>query len=145
MRHRLKKIKFRGGKDANKMLVRKLAVNFFEHGKITTTRAKAKVLTSFLEKICYKIKQETEANKNYLFKKLGNGKTIKTLFKEIGPAIKAKTSGHIKKTNLGMRLSDGSEMMKLEWSIPVVLENKKTVKTPTKTVKAVKKVDEKNK
>ncbi|PIV09468.1 hypothetical protein COS31_02165 [Candidatus Roizmanbacteria bacterium CG02_land_8_20_14_3_00_36_15] len=125
MRHRVKKIKFNYGRDANRMLLRKLSVNFLTKGKLTTTKAKIKSLKSFLEIVLNKAKEETEANKNFIWKRIGDKKIIRLLFKEIGPAIKKKTSGYLKLNNLGKRLSDGSEMVKIEWSIPVVLENKK--------------------
>jgi len=107
------------------MLLRKLSVNFLTKGKLTTTKAKIKSLKSFLEIVLNKAKEETEANKNFIWKRIGDKKIIRLLFKEIGPAIKKKTSGYLKLNNLGKRLSDGSEMVKIEWSIPVVLENKK--------------------
>jgi len=137
MRHGVKKIKFRNGKDANDMLMLKLVVNFLEKGKLTTTKTKAKALVSYLEKILTKTKNESEANKNVLLKKLGNRQLIDRLFKEIGPFLKEKTSGYVKMTNLGLRMSDGAELVKIEWTVPVVLE---TPKKPTKE-KVEKKVE----
>ncbi len=40
-------------------------------------------------------------------------------------------------TNLGLRMSDGAELVKIEWTVPVVLE---TPKKPTKE-KVEKKVE----
>lgn len=128
MRHRVKKIKFKGGIDAKKMILKKLTINFLTKGKITTTKAKAKALKSFLERVINKVKKETEANKNWLFKKLGNKQFVKILFKQIGPALKEKTSGYLKQISLGQRISDGAEMLKIEWSAPVVLEKQKNKK-----------------
>lgn len=128
MWHRVKKIKFNDGRDANKMLLKKLAVNFLTKGKITTTKAKAKALRSFLEKILNKAKEETEANKNFLHKNLGDKKAIELIFKEIRPVVKERTSGYLKLSFLGQRLSDGSEMVQVNWAVPVVInQEKKTV------------------
>lgn len=126
MRHRNKKIRIGGGRDADRMLLRKLTVNFLTKGKITTTKAKAKALISHLEKIITRAKEQTEANKYYLLKKLGDYKIVKILFRDISPMIKTKTSGHLKQKRLGMRLSDGSEMVQVNWSVPVVLTKEKT-------------------
>lgn len=140
MKHRVKKIKFKQGKDANKMLLRKLAVNFLTKGKITTTKSKARSLISFLERIITKSKQETEANKNFLFKKFGDRKIVKLLFKEIGLAVKGKSSGYLKQTFLGKRISDGTEMVKIDWTVPVVLEKKLKEKKPKSTIKPESKI-----
>lgn len=128
MRHRVKKVKFKKGKDANKMLMRKLAVNFLVKGHLVTTKAKASSLVGFLERLTHKAKAESESNKNFMLKNLGNTPIIKQLFKEIGPVAKTYTSGYFKKTMIGPRASDGSQMVRIEWSIPVVLPGKEEVK-----------------
>lgn len=135
MRHRVKKIKFKKGKNANSMLMKKLAINFLERGKITTTKAKAKALISYLEKLLTKAKEESEANKNVLLKRFGNRPIVYRLFKEIGPVLKAKNSGFLKLTNLGQRMSDGSEEAKVEWTVPVVIEKPKKYDKLNKTNK----------
>lgn len=135
MRHRVKKIKFRRGKNANNMLMKKLAINFLERGKLTTTKAKAKALISYLEKLMTKAKEESEANKNVLLKRFGNRTIVHRLFKEIGPALKAKNSGFFKSTNFGQRMSDGSEQVKVEWTVPVIVEKPKKYDKPDKTNK----------
>ena len=108
MRHRVKKIKFNKGKGANDMLMKKLAINFLEKGKLTTSKAKAKALISYLSKLLTKAKEETEANKNVILKRFGNRPIVYRLFKEIGPILKDKNSGFLKSTNLGQRMSDGT-------------------------------------
>jgi large subunit ribosomal protein L17 len=120
MRHGYKKIKFNYGRDAKKMLLRKLAINFFSHGKITTTFKRAKVLKSWVEKLVEKSKAKTEANKNFLMKYLANKKIINFLFDQAGPVIKDKTGGYVRVIKLDQRPSDGSLMCRLEWVYPVV-------------------------
>ena len=66
MRHRVKKIKFSKGKDANEMLLKKLLSNFLIQGKITTTQKKAKAVKSGIDRIVSKSKNKTQSNKNYL-------------------------------------------------------------------------------
>lgn len=129
MWHRIKKIKFRAGKDANKMLVKKLVLNFFEKGKITTTLKKAKVLKSVVEKLVEKTKKESEANKNYLLRYVTDANVTRFLFKTVGPTLKNTVGGYVKVVRLGLRDSDGSESARLEWAYPIVVE------TPKKEVK----------
>jgi len=123
MRHRVKKIKFRLGRDANKMLVRKLAVNFISNAKIETTIKKAKVLKSIVEKLVEKAKVENEANKNYLLKMLDNKKLVSMMFEEVGQTLKDRVGGYIRIVRSGVRHSDGSAMARLEWVYPLVKEN----------------------
>ena len=130
MRHGSKKIKVKLGKDANKMLMRKLTVNFIKTGKITTTEKKAKMLKTYLEKIVEKTKVDMQANKNYLLSALADSKLVKQLFLSVGPAVAGRIGGYVKMQKLYQRDSDGALMVKLEWSSPVVIEE------PQKIVKS---------
>lgn len=131
MRHRVKKIKFRFGQDANEMLMRKLLTNFIRQGKITTTEQKGKKLKTLIEKIVEKAKNNTEANKNYLLKKINRVEFIETLFNQIGPSLVKKVGGYVKMVRLNPRISDGATMIKLVWAQPMVIEDKQ--KEPKKT------------
>lgn len=122
MRHSYQKIKFNYGRDAKKMLLRKLANNFFAHNKIITTMKRAKILKSWVEKLVEKSKERTEANKNFLLKYLYNQKIIDFLFNQVGPIIKDKKGGYVRIVKLDQRLSDGSLMCRLEWVYSVVIK-----------------------
>lgn len=120
MRHRVKKIKFRDGYDANRALVRKLAVNFFLKGKLTTTLVKAKAMKPVIEKLIEKMKVKTESNLNYLRQKLNNNEVIAIAYKDISPVIGKINGGYIRIIKLGRRESDGSEMGRIEWAYPII-------------------------
>jgi large subunit ribosomal protein L17 len=120
MLHGTKKIRFSHGKDADKMLMRKLIHNFLINGKIVSTEAKIKALKPLIDKIIEKAKEKTESNKNYLLRNVAEDKTIKSLFDEIGPVLKDKIGGYVKIIRLSHRPSDGSSMMKMEWTYPIV-------------------------
>jgi len=122
MRHRVKKIKFKLGLDANRMLMRKLCINFLTKGKIKTTLMKAKVLKSVIEKLVSKTREATEANKNYLLSHLGEVKLVKTMFDQFKSVVKDKTGGYVKIIRLGKRNIDGAFVARLEWVTPVVVE-----------------------
>jgi large subunit ribosomal protein L17 len=140
MRHRVKKIKIKFGKDANKMLARKLLVNFLKRGKIVTTLKKAKVLKSLLERIVSKSKIKSEANKNYLLRYINDKKTINFLFDTIGPLFKDLVGGYVKIIRIGSREGDAAPKAQLEWTRPVVIENKLKEKEE-KVKKSVKKIN----
>ncbi len=137
MRHKVKKIKFKKGQDANQMLMRKLLINFLSHGHIETTITKAKVLKSLLEKLISKAKVKNEANKNYLLKKLGKISYVNDCFDRIGQALKNINGGYVKIVRLGLREGDGALKARVEWAYPILnekndkkekIKNKKTNK-----------------
>ena len=135
MWHRVKKIKFRAGSDANQMLVKKLASNFFAKGKLTTTFKKAKVLKSVIERLVEKTKEKTEANKNYLLRYITNKQLLKLLFESVGKVLKDKKGGYVRLIRLGARNSDGAEEARVEWAYPIVIEDKKPEKKVTTPAK----------
>ncbi len=133
MRHQIKKIKFKGGYDANRMLLRKLAKNFLNNGYLVTTIKKAKILKSHLDKLITKTKEKKEANKNYLLKYLGDIRLVKKLFDLIGPQLKDLSSGYVTIIKQKHRDNDGSLMKKIFWSKPVIYNlEKKEVKKEVK-------------
>ena len=120
MRHRVKKIKFSNGIDANRALTRKLAVNFFLKGKLTTTLSKAKAIKPVIEKLIEKMKVKTESNLNYLKQKLDNKEVLEIAYKDISPVIAKINGGYIRVVKLGKRESDGAEVGRIEWVYPII-------------------------
>ena len=117
-----KNLRFRYGKDANKMLLRKLLRNFIIRGKITTTRKKANFLKSHLERVLNYAKKNSRATQNKIKSILADNKVEKILNDQVTPVFKEKTSGFTKITYLTKRESDASDIARVEWSLPVVLE-----------------------
>lgn len=137
MRHLVKKIKFKKGKDANKMLLVKLSINFLKTGSLITTEAKAKALVSFLEKLLNRVRSKEDERERikFLEKKIGTKRElIKLIISDIFPQIQEKKTGFFRLKKIGYRSGDGSLMAKVEWSLPVVLKIEKIKKE-----KAVKK------
>jgi len=124
MKHGVKKIKFSDGYDANRALVRKLAVNFFLKGKLTTTLSKAKAIKPVIEKLIEKMKVKTESNLNYLKQKLDNKGVLEMAYRDISPVIAKINGGYVRIIKLGKRNSDGAEMGKVEWAYPIIKQKK---------------------
>ena len=121
MRHGVKKIKFRAGIDSNQMLMKKMVYNFVTRGKIVSTEKKIKELKSLMDILAHKLHENTESNKNYVMKYIPNSELVTALYKDVSPSIKERKGGYVKSTRLYQRSSDGTLMMRLEWSDPVVL------------------------
>ncbi|MFA6532629.1 MAG: 50S ribosomal protein L17 [Patescibacteria group bacterium] len=120
MRHRVKKIKFSDGVDANRALVRKLAINFFLQGKLTTTLSKAKAIKPVIERLIEKMKVKTESNVNYLKHILDSKEVLVVAYRDISPVIAKINGGYIRIIKLGQRESDGAEVGRIEWVYPII-------------------------
>lgn len=138
MKHRIRTVKLKYGRNANKMLTRKLLKNFIIRGKMTTTEKKIKVVKQQVEKLVHFAKKNTEATRILLRSRLADRKVEDTLIKSVAPVFKDKPSGFTTLIHLTQRDSDGAAIARLLWSLPVVLEK------PIKKVK-VKEVPEKSK
>lgn len=145
MKHGYKKVKFGGGKDADKMLLRKLAHNFLTEGKLETTKQKAKAAQSVVERLVTKAKTNTEADKQYILKHITAPVVMKILVGDIATALKNVNSGYTRVINVGKRLTDGADIARLEWAYPVVIgkkeEPKKLKKQEAAPKEAPKKAD----
>lgn len=142
MAHGVKKIKIKSGKDANRMLMRKLTVNFISHGTMVTTEKKAKTLRPFIERLVEKAKTKSEANHNYLLRVFTVKKFMSIMVDQVGPALQDKHGGYIRLTRLNQRDSDGAIMTRVEWAHPVVLATEEVKPARTKEVTATSEVKE---
>jgi large subunit ribosomal protein L17 len=117
--------RFRFGKDANKMLEKKLLRNFIIHGKLVSTEQKIKYIKPIIDRIISHAKKNTRSSINEITKKISDKKVIKIIFDSVVPAFEHRKSGFVKYQRLFNRMSDGSIMAKMEWVEPVVVEVKK--------------------
>lgn len=129
MRHHVKKIKFRRGQDANRSLIRKLALNFIQKDKINTTVNKAKILKSVIDRLVHKAKEKNETRRVFLLKILNEKSSVTKLFDVIAPVFADRRSGFVKIVKTGVRLGDGAEMARVEW-VKQTLKVKNEIKEP---------------
>jgi len=134
MYHRVKKIKFKAGYDATRMLIKKLLYNFLIRGKIKTTFVRAKVLKSKIESLVEKMKEENEKNKRFFINYFGKRNLNPLFFKVIGSVFKEVKGGYVRIIKLGKRDSDGADIAQVEWTKPVVYENLENKKTKKKAI-----------
>lgn len=141
MRHGVKSVTYPGGSDANKMLLRKLIVNFLSKGTLVTTVSKAKFMKPTVERLVEKAKNKTEANKNYLLRYVAEPKIVDYLFSEVGPAVKHVTGGYVRVSKVGYRPSDGAPTAQVTWAYPVMTKKVpvKPKETPVKVAEPKKK------
>ncbi len=114
MKKRTKTRKFNRKADPRKALMKSLARALVLNEKIETTDAKAKELSSFIEK------KITIAKKNNLsairqLRRIFSIEVTDKLIKEIAPLYKDREGGYTRIIKLGQRKSDGSIMSIIEF------------------------------
>ncbi len=133
MRHKVKKIKIKFGKDSNKMLLRKLLKNFLREGKITSTLKRIKLLKTLVEKIISQAKIDNEKNRAYLYKYLNDKKLVNFVFDNVVKVFSDLNGGYVKLIKLNERNSDGALLAELTWLRPIVKNVPETKQLKIKT------------
>ena len=112
-----------GGSPAHQRhMLANLASSLFEHGKITTTEARARRLRPYAEKLITLAKRgdlhaRRQAETKILpsHRSAGTGdRIVHTLFAEIGPAMAERPGGYTRITKIGPRKGDAAPMAVIE-------------------------------
>jgi large subunit ribosomal protein L17 len=110
-----------GGSPAHQRLIlSNLATALFEHGRITTTEAKARVLRPVAEKLITKAKKaelgtvQSVHNRREVLKTIRDKSIVHTLFTEIAPTFAERPGGYTRITKLGPRKGDNAPMAVIE-------------------------------
>lgn len=104
-----------GGSPAHQRLIlANLAQNLFEHGRITTTEAKARRLRPYAESLITKAKIDSVANRRLVVKVIRDKGILHTLFTEIGPAMATRPGGYTRITKIAPRKGDNAPMAVIE-------------------------------
>ena len=88
--------------------------DLFEHGTITTTEAKARVLRPFAEKLITKAKRGDLHNRRQVMSVIRDKTVVHVLFTEIGPRYAERPGGYTRITKLGPRKGDNAPMAVIE-------------------------------
>jgi large subunit ribosomal protein L17 len=104
-----------GGSPAHqKHMLANLAAALFEHGKITTTEARARRLRPYAEKlITFAKRGDLHARRRVLTVVPDKG-IVHSLFTEIGPGFADRNGGYTRITKLGPRKGDAAPMAVIE-------------------------------
>jgi large subunit ribosomal protein L17 len=104
-----------GGSPAHQRLIlSNLATALFEHGRITTTEAKARVLRPVAEKLITKAVKGDLHNRREVLKTIHDKSVVHTLFTEIGPSFSERPGGYTRITKIGPRKGDNAPMAVIE-------------------------------
>jgi len=104
-----------GGSPAHQRLIlSNLATQLFEHGRITTTEAKARVLRPVAEKLITKAKRGDLHNRREVLKTVRDKTVVHILFTEIAPTFAERPGGYTRITKIGYRKGDNAPMAVIE-------------------------------
>jgi large subunit ribosomal protein L17 len=104
-----------GGSAAHQRLIlANLATQLFEHGKITTTEAKAKRLRPLAEKLITKAKRGDLHNRRMIQRTIRNKPVVHKLIADIGPMFAERPGGYTRITKTMPRKGDNAAMAVIE-------------------------------
>ena len=104
-----------GGSPAHqRLIVSNLATALFEHGRITTTEARARVLRPVAEKLITKAKRGDLHNRRVVLKTIRDKSVVHVLFTEIAPSFAERPGGYTRITKIGPRKGDNAPMAVIE-------------------------------
>ena len=109
-----------GGSPAHeRLMLANLATALFEHGRITTTEAKAKRLRPLAERLITFAKRGDLHARRRAMTVVRDKSVIHTLFTEIGPRFENRQGGYTRITKIGPRKGDNAPMAVIELCEPL--------------------------
>ncbi len=103
-----------GGPQHQRLLLSNLATALFEHGRITTTQAKAKALRPVAERLITFAKRGDLHARRQVLTVVRDKSVVHTLFAEIGPRFAERAGGYTRITKIGPRKGDNAPMAVIE-------------------------------
>jgi large subunit ribosomal protein L17 len=114
MRHQKSGRKFSRDTNARKALMRNLCTDFLEHGRITTTEAKAKELRRHVERLITIAKDDDLAARRRVAKDISKPDVEERLFRTLVPRMQDRPGGYTRIIKKGPRLGDAAPMVVIE-------------------------------
>lgn len=103
-----------GGPAHERLMLANLATALFEHGRITTTAAKAKRLRPLAERMITFAKRGDLHARRRVLTVIRDKSVVHTLFTEIGPSLATRPGGYTRTTKIGTRKGDNAPMVVIE-------------------------------
>ena len=104
-----------GGSSAHqKLMLSNLATALFEHGKITTTEARARRLRPFAERLITQAKRGDLHARRQVLTTVTDKSVVHALFVEIAPTFADREGGYTRITKIGPRKGDNAAMAVIE-------------------------------
>ena len=111
--------RFGGGPAHERLMLGNLATALFEHGRITTTHAKAKRLRPLAERMVTFAKRGDISARRRVLTVVKDKGVVHTLFTEIGPSYAGRQGGYTRIIKIGNRKGDNAPMAIIEMVEPM--------------------------
>ncbi|MEU2086562.1 50S ribosomal protein L17 [Streptomyces albus] len=127
-----------GSASHQKAMLGNLATALFEHGRITTTEAKARRLRPVAERLITKAKKGDLHNRRQVMRTILDKGVVHTLFTEIGPRYENRPGGYTRITKIGPRRGDNAPMAVIELVEPLTVQQAAVGEAEAATKRAAK-------
>jgi large subunit ribosomal protein L17 len=114
MRHLKSGRHFNRDTKARKALMRNLCTSLLEHGRITTTEAKAKELRRWVERLITQAKDDDLAARRRVAREISQDEVADRLFSNLMPRLRERPGGYTRIIRKGPRLGDAAPMVVIE-------------------------------
>ena len=103
-----------GSPNHERLILRNLATQLFEHGRITTTEAKARRVQPLAEKLIAKATRGDLHSRRLVLRSVTDKDVVAKLFNEIAPTLQGRDGGCTRITKIGIRKGDAAPLAVLE-------------------------------
>ncbi|PFG17539.1 LSU ribosomal protein L17P [Propionicimonas paludicola] len=117
--------RFGGSPAHQRIILANLATQLFQHGKITTTEAKAKRLQPLADRLISKAKRGDLHNRRLVLQTVTDPGVVHILFADIAPKVAERDGGYTRITKIGPRKGDNAPMAVIELVTETVEESRK--------------------
>ena len=100
--------------NARKALMRNLCTSLLEHGRITTTEAKAKELRRWLERLITEAKADDLAARRRVAREISREDVADKLFSNLMPRLRERQGGYTRIIHKGSRVGDAAPTVVIE-------------------------------
>ena len=121
-----------GGPAHERLMLANLATALFEHGRITTTEAKAKRLSPLADRMVTFAKRGDLHSRRRVMAVIRDKNVVHVLFTEIGPQYAGRPGGYTRITKIGPRKGDNAPMAVIELVEPMTEAVVKEAESTTK-------------
>ncbi|MFE0691223.1 50S ribosomal protein L17 [Streptomyces xiamenensis] len=130
-----------GGPAHERLMLANLATALFEHGRITTTVAKARRLRPVAERLITKAKKGDLHNRRQVMRTVTDKSVVHTLFTEIGPQFANRPGGYTRITKIGNRRGDNAPMAVIELVEALTVQQEAVGEAEAATKRSVKETE----
>ncbi len=103
-----------GSPTHERTILRNMAAQLFQHGRITTTETKARRVQPLAEKLITKAKRGDLHARRLVLQAITDRDVVDTLFTEIAPSLADREGGYTRITKVGPRKGDNAPMAVIE-------------------------------